>query len=326
MFLGHGLLAFALVALGGTAVGWSRERALWLGVLAGAFATVPDVDILYAPVGMLGGVNGLLGAPEAFWSASSVVHRAVTHSLVVGTVAALAFGLVAVRYRSTVPDRHRLSAVAVGGVLLGGTAVTTGVVSDALAAVVVGLFCLAGLAVTVVAARRGVAPRFVGATALVGLLSHPFGDLFTGDPPAMLYPLDATAVAARVTLHPDPTLHLLGAFAVELATIWLAAYAFFTLTDRRVRDHVSPRAAIGVGYAVAAFAIPSPTLSAAYSFVFSILPLASVGVVGATRRPGDRFRLARVRPAVSDWPTAVATGLAAVTLAAGGYTLAYLLL
>jgi len=141
----------------------------------------------------------------------------------------------------------------------------------------------------------------------------------------MLYPLDATLFAGRVALHPDPTLHLLGAFAIELATIWLAAYALFALTDRRFRDYLSPRAGLGAGYAAAALALPAPTLSASYPFVFSILPLASVGVVGAARRSGDQFPLGRVRPTLSDWPTALATGLAAVTLAAAGYTLAYLL-
>jgi membrane-bound metal-dependent hydrolase YbcI (DUF457 family) len=97
MFIGHGLLAFALVALAGDALGWSRDRALWLGVLAGAFATVPDVDMLYAPIGVLGGVDGLFEASEAFWSASSVVHRTVTHSLVLGAVAALGFALLFVQ-------------------------------------------------------------------------------------------------------------------------------------------------------------------------------------------------------------------------------------
>ncbi len=325
MFLGHGLLAFAIVALVGRAVGWPHERALWLGVLAGVFATVPDVDMLYAPMGLLGGANGLLDASEAFWSASTVVHRTVTHSLVLGGVAALAFGLLAVRSRPPVPGRYRLSAAVAGGGLLAGLVATAAVVSGGLAAIVVALFCLAGLAVTVVAARRGIGPHLVGGMALVGLVTHPFGDLFTGEPPAMLYPVDVTLFAERITLHPDPTLHLLGAFAVELATIWLAAYALFTLTDRRFRDHLSPRAGIGAGYAAAALAIPAPTLSASYSFVFSILPLASVGVVGATRMRGDRSGFRRLRPAVSDWPTALATGLAAVTLAAAGYTLAYLL-
>jgi membrane-bound metal-dependent hydrolase YbcI (DUF457 family) len=326
MFLGHGLLAFAIVALVGRAVGWRHERALWLGVLAGAFATVPDVDMLYAPVGLLGGANGLLDASEAFWSASTVVHRTVTHSLVLGGVAALAFGLLAVRSRPTVPDRCRLSAAVAGGGLLAGLVATTAVVSGGLAAIVVGLFCLAGLAVTVVAATRGVAPHLVGATALVGLVTHPFGDLFTGEPPAILYPFDVTLFAERVTLHPDPTLQLLGAFAVELATIWLAAFVLFGLTGRRFRDHLSPRAGVGAGYAGAALLIPAPTLSASYPFVFSILPLASVGVVGAARGRDGRSAFRRLRPTVSDWPTALATGLAAVTLAATGYTLAYLLM
>ena len=325
MFLGHGLFAFALVALGGHAIGWSRERALWLGVLAGAFATVPDVDMLYAPIGLLGGANGLLDASEAFWNASAVVHRTVTHSLVLGAAAALAYGLVAVRYRSTVPARDRLAAVTAGVALLAGLVGTAAVVSGGLAAVVVALFCLVGLAVAVSAARRGVDAHLVGATALIGLVTHPFGDLFTGEPPVMVYPFDVTVFAERVTLHPDPTLHLLGAFAVELATIWFAAYALFTLTDRRFRDHLSPRAGLGAGYAAAALAIPAPTLSTSYPFVFSILPLASVGVVGAARGRMRPSPFPRYRPTLSDWPTALATGLAAVTLAAAGYTLAYLL-
>ncbi|WP_424018659.1 metal-dependent hydrolase [Halorientalis pallida] len=325
MFLGHGLFAFALVALGGHAVGWSRERALWLGVLAGAFATVPDVDMVYAPIGLLGGANGLLDASEAFWNASAVVHRTVTHSLVLGGVAALAYGLLAVRYRSMATARTRLAAVTVGGALLVGLVLTAAVVSGGLAAVIVAVFCLAGLAVALGAARRGVDARLVGTTALIGLATHPFGDLFTGEPPAMLYPFDVTVFAERVTLHPDPTMHLLGAFTVELATIWLAAYALFTLTDRRFRDHLSPRAGLGAGYAAAALAIPAPTLSTSYPFVFSILPLASVGVVGAPGGRMGRSPLGRFRPTLSDWPTALATGLAAVTLAAAGYTLAYLL-
>ena len=326
MFLGHGLFAFALVALGGHAIGWSRERALWLGVLAGAFATVPDVDMLYAPIGLLGGANGLLDASEAFWNASAVVHRTVTHSLVLGAAAALAYGLVAVRYRSTVPARDRLAAVTAGVALLAGLVGTAAVVSGGLAAVVVALFCLVGLAVAVSAARRGVDAHLVGATALIGLVTHPFGDLFTGEPPVMVYPFDVTVFAERVTLHPDPTLHLLGAFAVELATIWFAAYALFTLTDRRFRDHLSPRAGLGAGYAAAALAIPAPTLSTSYPFVFSILPLASVGVVGAARGRMRPSPFPRYRPTLSDWPTALATGLAAVTLAAAGYMVAYILL
>ncbi|WP_335998513.1 metal-dependent hydrolase [Halorientalis halophila] len=324
MFLGHGLFAFALVALGGRAVGWSAERALWLGALAGAFATAPDIDMLYAPVGLLGGASGVFDAVRSFWGASTVVHRSVTHSLPLGVAAAVAYALLAVRYRSAASRLTGVGTSALGLGLLCGLVATAWAVSGALDAVVVGLFVLAGLAVTHVAAARGVSPRMVGTTALIGLLTHPFGDLLTGEPPAMLYPFDVTLFAERVTLHPDPTLHLLGAFAVELATIWLAAYAVFSLTDRRFREHLSPRAGVGAGYAVAALAIPAPTLSGSYQFVFSVLSLSMVGWVGTRRYAGGRLPFGRVRPSLSNWPTALVTGLTAVTLAAAAYAVAYL--
>src|SRR6056297_1986212 len=93
MFIGHGLLAFALVALVGRRWGLTRDRTLSLAVLAGGFATLPDVDMVYAPVGLLGGASGAFTAAEAFWQTGNVVHRVITHSLVIGVVAAVAFGL-----------------------------------------------------------------------------------------------------------------------------------------------------------------------------------------------------------------------------------------
>jgi hypothetical protein len=54
MFIGHGLLAFSIAAWTAHARGWEmRDRTLALGALAAAFGTVPDVDILHAPVVVL---------------------------------------------------------------------------------------------------------------------------------------------------------------------------------------------------------------------------------------------------------------------------------
>jgi len=324
MFIGHGLVAFALVTLLGHSLGWSRERALRLGALAAVFATAPDIDMLYAPAGLLGGVSGAFEAADAFWQTGNVVHRTVTHSLVVGAIAAVALGLLAAGYRAT-DATHRLAGTVLGAGLVAGLVAVTVAVTGGLAGIIMALFVLAGAGVAAVATRRGISPRLVGATALVGFCSHPFGDLFTGAPPAMFYPLDVTLFAERVALSADPTFHLLGAFAVELATFWLAAVVLLRLYDRQFREFVHPRAVVGAGYAAAALALPAPTLSASSHFVFTILPVASVGFVqGKALAARSRARLPWVRPRLSDWPTALGTGLTAVTIAAVCYTLVYL--
>lgn len=330
MFIGHGLLAFALVAGGARLSGRPPERALALGVAAGAFATVPDIDIIYAPVGAIG-ASGALDAAEGFWGASTLVHRTVTHSLPVAAVAALAFwawsraDAATTRTDGAWPAVERAAALT----LLAGLVAVAGFVSGPLGAVVMSAFALAGLAVTVLSERYGgLTPRAVLLTALFGLASHPFGDLFTGEPPRLLYPLDVTLVSERITLFSDPTLHLLGAFWLELSTIWLAAAVYCALTDRSLRAHLHGRAALGVAYAAAALAVPAPTLASSYQFVFSVLAVGVVGPVSFARR----WRRARVlldRTAADSAGddgalAAVLTGLAAVTLASLTYALVYL--
>lgn len=63
-----------------------------MGVFAGGFAVLPDLDIVYA----LKGLTGFL-APgsvvDSFWDASRVIHRGVSHSLVTGFIAASLFAL-----------------------------------------------------------------------------------------------------------------------------------------------------------------------------------------------------------------------------------------
>ena len=103
MMVGHALLAFALAALVASRR-WPRRRALTFGVVAGAFAVVPDVDMSYALVGLAqAGLGGVWEMTAAFWGTSTLVHRAVTHSLVVGAVAAVAFVW-------TTRDRYRRAA------------------------------------------------------------------------------------------------------------------------------------------------------------------------------------------------------------------------
>lgn len=301
MFVGHGLFAFAVVALLARRTGVTRERALSLGLIACAFGFVPDVDMLYAPVGLFAVAEGPLVRAEHFWSASAVVHRTVTHSLLVGSIGALS----GAAWSGDAPTRS------VGVALLGCLAVGVSLLSGGLAGAVTVAFAVAVLVVATAARRVGFGPRSVFGAALFGLLSHPFGDLFTGTPPQFLYPLGGTLIDERIALSHSPTLHLLGAMGLELIVIWLAVVVLCSLTHRRLRDHVEPWAVLGVVYAVAVPAIPPPTLDTSYQFVFSIL---GVGVVCGAPRLDPR------RP---EWLTAAVTALTAVTAAALVYAALY---
>jgi membrane-bound metal-dependent hydrolase YbcI (DUF457 family) len=331
VFVGHALLAFAATAATVRSLGRSRERALALGAAAAGFAAVPDVDVVYALVGLAGALGdgaGALAAAGAFWATSSLVHRAVTHSLVVAPVAALAAAAwaSALDRPVTTPLRQPGALAAVG--LLAGLAVVGLVRAGPLAALVTAGFALALVGVASLAARiGGLGPRAVLVTALVGLCSHPFGDLVTGAPPAMLYPFEAALVTERLTLHPDPTVHLLAAFGLELATVWLAAAVLAGLDGRRLLP--APRASLGAGYAGALPLVPAPTLELSYPFVFSVLAVGTVALVplgvGATGRgPGPLpAPLALSRPRVR---RALPTALWAVTAAWAAYAVAYIAL
>ena len=128
----------------------------------------------------------------------------------------------------------------------------------------------------------------------------------------------------RVVLHPDPTLHLLAVFGLEVATMWAAAVVYLHATDRRMADYVSPHATLGVGFAVAALVLPSPTLESPYRFVFGAL---GVGMVSGVGRP-RQWRAVLSRPAAARLTAldAALTALAALTTAHVAYGTLYLLL
>lgn len=302
MFVGHGTLAFALVGLSALAAGVDRDRATALAVVAGLFATVPDVDMVYAVTGLLGGtLAGPLSLAESFWAASTVVHRSVTHSLVLAAPAALAFATIGRSRRGT----------ALAGTIGVGLVALVAVVTGPIAGLVMAAFVIAGSLVGVGTARYGLGATPVATAALAGLLSHPFGDVLTGQPPELLYPFPVAVLDARVALSADPTLHLLGAFGLELGAIWAGAYALAHLREMRLRSYLRPRAALGAAYATAVLVLPPPTLDGSYPFVFSVLAVGMVGAVPLRRRLPDGL-------------TALTTGLAGVTVAGLAYTLAYL--
>ncbi|AEH37993.1 metal-dependent hydrolase [Halopiger xanaduensis] len=325
MFLGHALFAFAVAALVAERRGWDGRRALLVGAVAGAFAAIPDIDVAYALVGLADWrlVGGSLGAPAAFWDASRAVHRSATHSLLVGAVAAPAFALFVVRDSS----RARLVRLAGSAILVGLVALAL-VVDGSVSAFVMALFAASGVFVAAVAARgTSLSPSAVALAALWGLWSHPWGDLVTGSPPEWLYPLESPVLATRVVLHPDPTLHLLCAFAIELAAVWLALVTVCRLTDRSLLALVDRRAGAGVAYGLVALAATPPTLAVSYHFVFSILVVgalcgASCGVPSATTLRADGGRSVPVPGAVPLLERAL-TAVGAVTVALLAYATVY---
>ncbi|WP_248897236.1 metal-dependent hydrolase [Haloplanus halobius] len=315
MFVGHAAVAFALVGAVALRRGWPAERALTIGLVAGGFAALPDIDIAYALVGVASAAGGdALALASAFWATGNVVHRAVTHSLVfapaVAVVAALRTAGPTARWLSWPLG---LSLVAIAGLVSGalGAAVTL--------PFVVGSVALGHL----VASRTGFTTRQVFAAALIGLASHPFGDLFTGEPPAMLYPVDAALVGDRIALAADPTLHLLATFGLELATVWAALAVVCVATGLRPTTAVGPHATLGAGYAASVVLIPAPTLELSYPFVFSVL---GVGLVGALPRVRFVGRVDGPTVEPPDWLTALVTGLAAITVAWLAYTVAYVVI
>jgi len=315
MFVGHAALAFALV--GGVAIarGWTSERALTIGVVAAAFATLPDVDMAYAFVGIAGAAGSdALALAGAFWSTGNVVHRAVTHSLVL----ALPVAVLAALRSAGATSRVRALSAAIATLLVAVIASVGGT----LAAVVMLLFVLGAVAIgTVVDRYADLTTAELFAAAFVGLVTHPFGDLFTGEPPVMLYPVETAPalVTDRIALAADPTLHLLAAFGIELATVWAAVAIVCLAAGLRPTAAVTRRASLGAGYAASVLLIPAPTLDLSYPFVFSVLGVGLLGVL-------PRVRLVRPQgPTVEppDWLTAVLTGIAAITVAWLAYVVAY---
>lgn len=303
MFVGHAFVAFALGGSLAARAGLTRYRALQFGVVAGAFALVPDVDMLYAVAGMLqADPSGVWAATAAFWDSSRAVHRAMTHSIALAVPAAVGFALAA----ST--RRVRLAA----GIPLVGLVALGWVVGGLVAAAILLLFVGAGVAVARGAAWWNIEPSRVFAAALLGLVSHPFGDLFTGSPPPLFFPIGAEVFGDRVTMLADPTLNLLAVFGLELATIWLGLFVAARLVGWSLVDAVDRRAAAGALYGAAAFVLPPPTLETSYHFVFSVLAMGSIGVISLATRV-DRRQLAR----------AAVTALTAVTLAGAAFAVVY---
>ena len=283
-------MAFALAVVFAQWRGWPAERAFAFGIATGAFAALPDIDVLYAATAM-NPTELIVGAeirPGEFWGAANGAHRLLTHSLVVAAVAGPAFALWTLRSNVDIsgwrPENPRTALpVALAAVALSALVAATVAASGVLDAFVMAAFVVVGLAVAEVARLRlALRPRTIALAAVAGIASHPWGDLVTGEPPVLLYPFDVAVLGERVVLSSDPTLHLLGAFAIELGAIALAAVVVARHWGFAPHRLVDRRALLGAVYGVGAVVMAPPTIHLSYQFVFSILAVG--GICGTVRR------------------------------------------
>ncbi|MXR50055.1 hydrolase [Halovenus sp. WSH3] len=284
MFIGHALLAFALAVLIAEWRGWDTRQAFALGIATGAFAALPDVDVLYAAVAAdpTKFVAGAAVRPEAFWGPANEAHRLMTHSLVVAALAGPAFGLWTLRSERG----WRRGAAALAAVVLAALVAVAGLTSGLVGAFVVGAFVLVGVVLAEAArSRLALSPRIVALAATAGIASHPWGDLVTGEPPALFYPLNVSLLSERILLSSDPTLHLLGAFGLELGVVALAVGVVARQLEYEPHRLIDRRALLGVAYGVAAVVMTPPTIHLSYRFVGSIL---AVGGVCGVAHPSVR--------------------------------------
>jgi membrane-bound metal-dependent hydrolase YbcI (DUF457 family) len=222
-------------------------------VLAGAFAVVPDLDSAYTVYVHLGSGRGaVFPTTEHVWTAEGwLVHRELTHSLVVGSVTTGAVVLVAGalhRFRTT-GLTGRVVGLGAGSAALVAALGGLGYASDAgLGLLVIGAYLGAALGLGYIGVSRGITPPWIGAAAAIGLLTHPFGDVFMGRPPAFLYPLWTDPPIGTIALAAEPTLNLLALFALELGLAWLAVLVALQLGTETITPPVESRAVLGIGF------------------------------------------------------------------------------
>ena len=64
-----------------------------LGLAAGLFALIPDIDVLYAFTEIAEVTSGFYGFKDSFWDASQQTYGGFTHSLVTSRIAVSMFSI-----------------------------------------------------------------------------------------------------------------------------------------------------------------------------------------------------------------------------------------
>lgn len=324
MYVGHALLPLALVALAATRSALDRRQRLAAAALAAGFGVLPDVDLVYTFYAVVrAGPTDVFPTTEHVWTESWVIHRTLTHSLLVGAVVvgiavASAVAFQADRLRRGEPAAwapwpypiahwqpadlaasvapRSLTLLGRAGAILGGAALLALAIDadSGLGAITVGLFAGGVVALAWLGVRWRLTPFWIGLAAGTGIGLHPLGDAWMGRPPAPLYPL-STAQLPTVGFAADPTLSFVGAVLVEVLLLCAAVAALQVVLERRVTAAASAWSVLGVVQVAALVLVSPPTFRVAYRFSALLLLIGAVAGAGAAVRdsrphvhPADR--------------------------------------
>jgi membrane-bound metal-dependent hydrolase YbcI (DUF457 family) len=230
-----------------------------LGLAAGLFALIPDIDVLYAFTEIAEVTSGFYGFTDSFWDASQQTHRGFTHSLVTSLIAVSMFSI------NYLTEKKYLAGVFIF-LMTGLSYFLEGTIN----ASIVFVFILTGFIITE-RIKQDISFRDFAAVSAFGLLAHPFGDVITGIPPDFLYPLPLELINERIIIFWDPSLNFLAVFRLELFLIWSGILRYVLIKEKNLREELSIVSATGFIYGTSSFFLTSPSLSNSYRFVFSIV-------------------------------------------------------
>lgn len=287
MFIGHFALSFLLIYfLLNVYTDVETKQVIRLSLISGIYGLVADLDIIFAFVETLLFVSETGNITiEAFWNISRNFHRKSTHSLVVGVLSIIGI-VIQFIYIDDVAKPYENSTFDYGiSILFGGLiGMLTG--NFARGVLVSGLFVFCILSVTrVILYKTSFNKNIVLVSAFVGILSHPFGDVFTGTPPNFFYPLYDINLE-RIVLFTNETLNISALFLIEslLFVLFMLIYADSKDINNNI-TYITFFAAIASG-GVLSYFITSPSIDEPYTFVSGIL-LLTIGYIIITSYKRD---------------------------------------
>lgn len=275
MFIGHEVSAFVLAASIAVVAGVKQSRALTIGMIAGCFGVLPDLDIFYAAVSYLFAIGqGTAIGWNAFWGIANNVHRIVTHPLPVAVTGALIAWTVATIVSGNSNRRTPILAVGTGGgIMLIAVSYFESVGLEA-AAVAIIYFATIAVVGLYLSTQTKVSTQWIGVAAGVGLIIHPFGDVFMAVPPPLFAPFRFDTFLTRIVLSTHSTINLLAITAVEILIVWVGVLTATYLSNSDMSSMAHPTVVVGALYGLLGFVLPTPTMADAHLFGFTIVPLA----------------------------------------------------
>ena len=274
MFVGHFAMPFLLLYfLLNTYTELDQSRIIIFCIVSGIYGLVADLDILFAFVeAILFIVNTGNISIDKFWDISRTFHRQSTHSLFVGFLSIIGI-VIQSTYISdiTKPYENILFdyIISIGCGLMMGFMIN----DFARGILVSGLFVFCVLSITrLIRFQISFNKRVVFMSAVIGILSHPFGDIFTGTPPEFFYPIYQISLE-RIVLFANETLNLSVLFLFENFLVVVLILLYANAKNIKINMIRSTLLAAVISGIIISYVIPSPSINDPYQFVSGILVL-----------------------------------------------------